>query len=89
MHKIYLTCFRILVVGLFSFIGSTQLARSQGININYEEEKVGPYTLPDLLRLPDGSVVTNPQQWETQVRPHTLALFKEHIDRDRTYRKLM
>jgi len=46
---------------------------------NYDESKIPPYTLPDVLQLPDGKRLTNSKQWETQQRPRILSLYKEHV----------
>src|SRR5687768_8038708 len=45
----------------------------------YREEKVPPYTLPDLLLCEDGSKVATSDQWEKKRRPETLELFREHV----------
>jgi hypothetical protein len=33
------------------------------VPVNYDEAKVGEYTLPELLKQNDGKPVTTPQQW--------------------------
>jgi len=42
---------------------------------NYDETKIPPYTLPDLLTCLDGQVVANAQDWWTKRRPEILDLF--------------
>ncbi|KAA5548425.1 glucuronyl esterase domain-containing protein [Adhaeribacter rhizoryzae] len=73
------TGFGLLLAGLLAFAGGIHLAQGQGITVNYDEAKVGTYTLPDPLRLPDGTAVTTARQWEQQARPDVLNLFKEHV----------
>ena len=47
-----------------------------GIPVNYDEAKVGTYTLPDPLRLDDGKTVRNAKTWWTKRRPQIVALFE-------------
>lgn len=46
---------------------------------NYDEAKVPAHTLPDPLRMEDGSPVTTAQQWRDQRRPEILRLFGTHV----------
>src|ERR1700749_2712133 len=48
-------------------------------NINYNESKVPPYTLPDPLKTKDGKNITTTQQWMREQRPVWLALFAENV----------
>ncbi len=48
-----------------------------GIPVNYDEAKVGTYTLPDPLTFPDGKPVTNAQEWYKKRRPQILELYEE------------
>jgi hypothetical protein len=45
---------------------------------NYDESKVGSYTLPDALRLKDGQRVRNARDWKRR-RGELLALFAENV----------
>jgi hypothetical protein len=47
-----------------------------GIPVNYDESKVGAYTLPDPLVLANGSRVTDPMVWWTRRRPEILKMFE-------------
>lgn len=47
-----------------------------GIPVNYDESKVGTYTLPDPLRLNDGKTVSNAKTWWTKRRPQIVKLFE-------------
>jgi len=46
---------------------------------NYDETKVGEFTLPDPLVATDGTLVTNAATWFNQRRPEILELYREHI----------
>jgi len=48
-----------------------------GIPVNYDQAKVGTYTLPDALRLPNGQRVTSATTWYNVRRPQILHLFEE------------
>jgi hypothetical protein len=48
-------------------------------SIIYSEEKVPQYTLPDPLKLTDGSKVTDAQMWQTRRRPEILELFRTYV----------
>lgn len=47
--------------------------------VNYEEAKVGPLNLPDLLRCIDGTVVNDLQSWQVKRREELLQLFADNI----------
>jgi len=47
--------------------------------INYREDKVPKYTLPDPLLTRDGARVTTAQMWRTKRRPEVLELFRTHV----------
>jgi hypothetical protein len=46
---------------------------------NYDEAKVPAYTLPELLRAEDGTVIDSAELWNSKRRPEVLQLFKEHV----------
>lgn len=48
-------------------------------DVNYDESKVGAYTLPDPLLLADGRRVTDAATWTRQRRPELLELFRTHV----------
>jgi len=48
-------------------------------SINYDEAKVRPYTLPDVLTLAGGQKVTTTAVWEQQRRGELLDLFRSHV----------
>ncbi len=47
-----------------------------GIPVNYDELKVGAYTLPDPLRLENGKQVKDAKTWWTKRRPEIVSLFE-------------
>ncbi len=47
-----------------------------GIPVNYDEAKVGTYTLPDPLKLNDGKPVRNAKTWWTKRRPQIVDMFE-------------
>ncbi len=46
---------------------------------NYDESKVGDYTLPDPLVLCDGTKVADAETWRNKRRPEILRLFREQM----------
>ena len=46
---------------------------------NWDEAKVGSYTLPDMFALKDGGRVTSAEVWEKQRRAELLALFRSEV----------
>jgi hypothetical protein len=46
---------------------------------NYDETKVGSYTLPDPLRMNDGAPVRTARDWTEKRRPEILELFAENV----------
>src|SRR5215210_7795549 len=51
---------------------------SAGFPVNYEEELVGSYTLPDVLTLQNGTKVKDAKTWTEKRRPEIVKLFAEH-----------
>jgi hypothetical protein len=49
-----------------------------GIHVNYDEDKVGTYTLPDPLKLANGKPLRDAKTWTTQRRPELVRLFEEN-----------
>ena len=49
-----------------------------GIPVNYDEAKVGSYTLPDPLVLANGKAVRDAKTWNEQRRPEIVRLFEEN-----------
>ena len=49
-----------------------------GIPVNYDEAKVGSYTLPDPLTLANGKPVRDARTWNEKRRPEIVKLFEEN-----------
>jgi hypothetical protein len=49
-----------------------------GIPVNYDEAKVGTYTLPESLVLADGKLVRDAKTWIEKRRPEIVRLFEEN-----------
>ncbi|MGA0557589.1 acetylxylan esterase [Larkinella sp. VNQ87] len=65
---------------LFSgLLFTSLLSYGQTPDINYDESKVPPYTLPDPLVTKAGKKVTTVRQWETGRRPELLKLFADNL----------
>lgn len=52
---------------------------AQQIPVNYDESKVGTYTLPDPLTLENGARVRDAGSWYRQRRPELARLFEENV----------
>ncbi|QPH40105.1 alpha/beta hydrolase family protein [Pedobacter endophyticus] len=50
-----------------------------GETVNYDEEAVPAYTLPDVLKTGNGKKITSRKNWEAKRRPEILSLFEENI----------
>ncbi|MFB3903538.1 MAG: acetylxylan esterase [Acidobacteriota bacterium] len=74
MHIRALVLFAVSSVVLVSFVATQQRPQP-----NYDESKVGSYTLPDPLVLSDGRKVTDPKVWREKRRPEILRLFEENV----------
>lgn len=76
----------LLFIFSLSFISSLTHAQAPkgaakvvvGIPVNYNEDSVGTYTLPDLFKMNDGKIVTTKQQWLKERRPEIVSLFEEY-----------
>ena len=72
---------RWLIAILFCAVASAQRnappSEVAGIPVNYDESKVGTYTLPDPLVLADGKPVRDARTWTEKRRPEVVRLFEE------------
>src|ERR1700722_13915644 len=89
------TCFALLSVVLVAPLAAAQTTRpvnrtdahGNAIRVatrtghvsNYDESKVGTYSLPDPLTLNDGTPVRDAQTWYTKRRPEILELYNREI----------
>jgi hypothetical protein len=67
---VWLTCTTLL---------ACSFASAQPIPVNYDEAKVGNYTLPDPLVLQSGEPVQNAETWHQRRRPEILRLFETNV----------
>ena len=56
-----------------------RLAKATGHVSNYDESKVGDYTLPDPLKMNDGRPVTSAEMWFKERRPEILKFYQTEI----------
>ncbi len=68
--KLLLSVFFVLI-GLY--------AKAQLPPANYDESKIPPYILPELMRLDNGKLVKTSKQWEQEQRPRIRQLFEAHV----------
>ena len=64
---------------LGAFLMSEQDAKAQKIAVNYDESKVGNYTLPDPLVLENGERMTDAKTWVEKRRPEVIRLFETNM----------
>lgn len=74
---------RTLVVGLYCCAAFAQTEKPPatevaGIPVNYDEARVGSYTLPDPLVLSSGKPVSDARTWNEKRRPEIVRLFEEN-----------
>lgn len=69
--------YRLSLIGLASTVALFAAAPTSPIN--YDETKVGTYTLPDPLRANDGTPVRDAADWRTRRRPELLELFAREV----------
>lgn len=67
-----------------SWRASPEIAKSyarmrRGRGLNFDESKVPPYKLPELLKMLDGAKVSNAKIWTDKRRPEILELFKKEM----------
>ncbi|MBL8293324.1 MAG: acetylxylan esterase [Bryobacterales bacterium] len=62
---------------LMALLAATVWAQAPGAN--YDEAKVGNFTLPDPLRMQSGQMVKDAATWRTKRRPEILRLFEETV----------
>ena len=64
------------ILALAALTGSALSAQPAGFN--YDESKVPPYQLPEILRFEDGTAVSTPEQWRLR-RAEIVRLFEEQV----------
>lgn len=73
-----LFCTQILWTAVLVLAGPSVLV-GQPAGFNYDEAKVGAYTLPDPLTLVSGAKVTDTEAWKAKRRPELVRLFETHM----------
>ncbi|WP_207534382.1 alpha/beta hydrolase family protein [Desertivirga arenae] len=73
-----------LLTILFCFVAflrssAQKTDKFMGEIVNYDEESVPDYTLPDVLKMKNGKFVKNVADWEKKRRAEVLNLFEEHV----------
>lgn len=54
-------------------------AEAQQKTANYDESKIAPYTLPELLQTAGGEKISSAEAWQKTRRPEVLKLFEENV----------
>lgn len=54
-------------------------ADAQQKTANYDESKIVPYVLPELLKTQGGKTIRTAEEWTQERRPEILALFQQHV----------
>jgi hypothetical protein len=72
---------RIPYLPLVSALMALASSRGEAVKFepNYDEAKIPAHTLPDPLKMEDGSPVTTAEQWRDKRRPEILRLFEQHV----------
>ena len=64
---------------MFLFASFSVQAANDRPDVNTDESKVKPYTLPDPLTSKKGKKITDPAQWEKTRRPEIYDLFATEV----------
>jgi hypothetical protein len=75
LHRGHCYCYRYRAM---TFMVLSLLLAPASVATNYDESKVGTYTLPDVLTLQNGQKVTDARTWTEQRRPEILHIFEEN-----------
>lgn len=68
-----------ILVSIFHFPISCSQNNSENNEVNYDEDRIKPYELPDLMILDNGRTVNNSRDWEEQRRPEILVKFENEV----------
>ena len=69
----------LIVATKFGYAQKEKLSRIvAGYPVNYDEDSIGHYELPQVLKLSDGTEVTDAKTWREKRRPELVRLFAEH-----------
>lgn len=67
-----------LIVLQLAFFSMYECYAQQAMPSNTDESKVQPYTLPDVLKMPNGKEVTSSKEWMQVQRPYIYRLYEEN-----------
>ena len=68
--------FRKSILALSALCCSISIAAQE---VNYDESKIPPYSLPELLKAKDGTIVKTQKEWKQKRRPEIFALFENQM----------
>lgn len=69
---------KLIVINVLLFL-LVQSFYAQKRVVNYDEDKVGAYTLPDILKTEDNKDIETVKEWEKIRRPEILHLFENEV----------
>jgi hypothetical protein len=69
----------VLVIGVVIALMDNFSTQAQEFVPNYDESKIPPYTLPELLTCQDGTQVTDAKIWKEKRRPEILQMFRQEM----------
>lgn len=64
---------------VFTSYAKKKTDQFMGETVNYDEDQVPQYTLPNVLQKADGRLVRSKKAWEKERRPEIISLFKQNI----------
>ncbi len=76
--KMSINIFRIISM-IVQFVIMTNYVHAQRDSLNYDESRIPPYLLPELLVSDDGKQIHNSKEWENIQRPAILKKFTENV----------
>ena len=75
----YFLLFTLLfLVSIFAYTQKELAKTVAGIPVNYNEDSVGTYTLPNPLQLNNGTLVTTADAWIRKRRPEIVKLYEDN-----------
>lgn len=76
--KINVACKSSFLFITILFFLTASAVQAQSFPANTDESKVPPYTLPDVLKMPNGKPVTSSKEWMQVQRPYIYRLYEEN-----------
>lgn len=78
MKKYNLLPYTLYCVLFFILLCPVNKAQAQTFPSNTNEDSVPPYTLPDVLKMPNGKEVTTKEEWVKVQRPYIYRLYEQY-----------